>query len=67
MLPGERRKEKKELALSATYILEGFLVPESLVLLDLVLEELGYPEKKKKKGHRFRFRSGARQVSRRGK
>jgi len=30
---------------SATYIiLEGLLIPENLVLLDLVHEELGYPE-----------------------
>jgi len=32
---------------SATYIiLEGLLIPENLVLLDLVLEELGYPEQR---------------------
>jgi hypothetical protein len=27
-----------------TYILEGVLVPEDLILLGLVLEELGYPD-----------------------
>jgi len=55
-----RERKRNEWGPSATYILEGFLVPESLVLLDLVLEELGYPEKEEQ----FRSRSGA---SRRGK
>lgn len=27
-----------------TYILEGVLVPEDLILLGLILEELGYPD-----------------------
>jgi hypothetical protein len=37
-------REGKEEWGAATYILEGVLIPEDLVLLDLVLEELGYPE-----------------------
>ena len=38
--PQQQRPKRRE----ATYILEGVLIPENLVLLDLVLEELGYPE-----------------------